>query len=521
MLGQHTPLSAMDYLKRILTAPVYDVAKRSPLQNAPHLSQRLGQHIQLKREDLQPIFSFKIRGAYNHLIQLSPEQRNSGVVAASAGNHAQGVALAAHILGVKARIVMPLTTPEIKINAVKRHGATVTLHGDDYDTACQYAHEIAEQQQIHFIHPFDDPDVIAGQGTIGMEILQQCEKSPDAIFIPVGGGGLIAGISAYVKALSPETRIIGVEPEDAASLDAALRAGQRVDIGQPGLFADGVAVKQVGIHTFEQAQRYVDEVVLVSVDQICAAMRDIFEETRALVEPAGALAVAGMNQYAPKARPNQHWVGINSGANVNFSRLSHVVERSEIGSGNEVLLAVSIPEQPGSFLKFCQLIGRQNISEFNYRYSGPDEARVFVGLQVGLNKASIINTLRKNTYSVEDLSDNELAKLHIRHLVGGRLPSMEREVLYRFEFPERPGALLNFLEVLAGRWNISLFHYRNLGSAVGRVLVGLSVPIQEQIALNRLIKATGYRAFDETNNNAYLQFLATPQSYNLLHTATQ
>lgn len=509
-----SPSLEHEYLQQIQDAPVYQVAQCTPLAPAPSISARLDQQVYLKREDLQPIFSFKLRGAYNCMRLLDAAQGTAGVIAASAGNHAQGVALAAQKLGLAARIVMPVTTPSIKVDAVRRLGAKIVLHGDQYDLADAHARELAVNDGASFIHPFDDPAVIAGQGTIGMEILQQAEQLPDAIFAPVGGGGLIGGIAAYVKAVAPQVRVVGVECEDSACLAASMAAGKRVVLDEVGLFADGVAVKQVGKLNFDIAKVLVDEVITVSVDQICAAVKDVFEDTRTLAEPAGALALAGLKKYAEDAPNGQRLVAIHSGANVNFDRLGHVVERAELGEGREALLAVTIPEQAGSFLQFCHLLGHHGVREFNYRYCREDQAEIFVGLMASdaADKQSVIDRLAGGGYEVLDLSDNELAKLHIRHMVGGVSQGLENELIYRFEFPERPGALLEFLTKLAGRWNISLFHYRNHGAAIGRVLAGFTVPRAERDAFQQFLATLGYRWTDATSDPAYQRFLTTAQA---------
>ncbi len=498
------------YIRKILQARVYDIAVETPLQAAKGLSHRLENKILLKREDLQPVFSFKLRGAYNKISSLSTEERESGVICASAGNHAQGVALSAQKLGIKAVIVMPKTTPEIKVNAVRSFGASVVLHGNTYDDACTHAYQLAEEQGLSFIHPFDDPEVIAGQGTIAMEILRQCNTPIDAIFIPIGGGGLIAGVGAYIKYLYPETKVIGVEPEDAPSMYQSLAANKRIKLDQVGIFADGVAVKQVGKETFRLARAVIDEVILVSTDEICAAIKDIFDDTRAITEPAGALAVAGIKKYVERERcQGLQLVAINSGANLNFDRLRHVSERAELGEKRETLLTVTIPERPGSFKQFCETIGPRGITEFNYRYADDANAHIFVGirLQDGVEeKESLLNDLETQGYPVVDMSDNEVAKLHIRHMVGGRAEACD-EVLYRFEFPEHPGALLRFLTTMGANWNISMFHYRNHGAAYGRVLVGIQVAEDEQKPFLRFLEELGYRHWDETNNPAYRMFL--------------
>lgn len=500
-----------DYLERILTAQVYDVAVETPLERLPLLSQRLGHNVFLKREDMQPVFSFKLRGAYNKMVRLDPQARQRGVVAASAGNHAQGVALAAQALGCQAVIVMPVTTPQIKVNAVRKLGAHVILHGDSYDAAYAHAMQLTTEQGRTFVHPYDDPDVIAGQGTVAMEILRQHSKPLHAIFVPVGGGGLIAGIAVYVKRLRPEIKIIGVEPLDADAMYQSLRQKQRVRLPHVGLFADGVAVKSVGQETFRLCQRFVDEIVLVDTDAICAAIKDVFEDTRSILEPSGALSVAGVKAYA--ARQNlqgEAVVAIASGANMNFDRLRHVSERAELGEEREAILAVTIPERPGSFKAFCSLLGPRNVTEFNYRYADPVRAHVFVGLEIQRREEvhTIISMLRTHGLEALDFTNNELAKLHIRHLVGGHAPQVENEVLYRFEFPERPGALMNFLNSMTHNWNISLFHYRNHGADYGRVLVGMQVPPQEQAAFQQFLDTLGYAYCEETHNPAYRLFLA-------------
>ena len=507
---------AQDCLRRALTAPVYDLVRRTPLEKATSLSARVGRNLWLKREDMQSTYSFKLRGAYNCIRQLSKEDRDRGVVAASAGNHAQGVALSARKLGVNATIFMPQTTPEIKVRAVEALGANIAVGGDDYDEACERAIAFSEKSGGFFIHPFDNIDVIAGQGTMGVEITQQLAAPPGIIFLPVGGGGLAAGVAATVKAVYPDVRVVGVEPEDAASMHAALQAGKPVDIGTTGIFADGVAVRKVGQTTFEMCRELVDEVITVSVDQVCAAVKSIFEEVRAVAEPAGALAVAGAIRYAARhegdSLPDGDWVAVLSGANVNFDRLGHVVERCALGEGKEALLAVTIPERPGSFLEFCQILGESPVTEFNYRFAGKRNAHVFVGVRLEESSRHLQKRLAESGYGVKDLSTNEVAKLHLRHLVGGRLPSSERERIYRFEFPERPGALLEFLNVLAGRWSISLFHYRNHAAANARILAGFLVPPEDEDAFHQFLEETGYRFTDETDNAACKEFLAAPPS---------
>ncbi len=500
------------YIEKILSARVYDVAIETPLDTAKRLSQRLGHKVLLKREDLQSVFSFKLRGAYNKLFQLSRSGDLKGVIAASAGNHAQGLALSAQRLGQKAVIVMPKTTPRIKVEAVRSFGAKAVLFGDTYDEASEHAYELAEKEGLSFIHPYDDPDVIAGQGTIGMEILRQYPEDINAIFVPVGGGGLIAGVAAFVKYLRPEIRIIGVEPEDAASMTTALEKKRRVVLSQVGIFADGVAVKQVGRETFRVARQCVDEMITVSTDEICAAIKDIFDDTRSITEPAGALAVAGIKKYAEQHSTDegQTYVAINSGANMNFDRLRHVSERAELGEQREGLIAVTIPEKPGSFRKFCKTIGKRGITEFNYRYADDNDAHVFAGIQLAEGLAEmdqLVKKLRGEGYPVLCLTDNEMAKMHVRYMVGGHVKDLQNEVIFRFEFPERPGALLNFLTQIGNRWNISLFHYRNHGAAYGRVLVGLQVPKADRGALKEFLEGLGYRWWEETDNPAYKMFL--------------
>jgi len=499
------------YVERILKARVYDVAIESPLDPLPRLSARLANGVLLKREDLQPVFSFKLRGAYNKIANLSETVARRGVICASAGNHAQGVALAAQRRGIKSLIVMPVNTPAIKVNAVVALGGEAVLHGDTYDAACDHAMKLAAERQLAFVHPFDDPDVIAGQGTIGMEIMQQAKGDIDAIFVPVGGGGLIGGIAAYVKSLYPRTRIIGVEPEDAAAMHDSLRDGRRVMLDHVGIFADGVAVRRVGEETFALARKYVDEIVLVGTDEICAAIQDSFEDLRTVPEPSGALALAGLKKYVART----HWQGkrlvaINSGANLNFDRLRHIAERAEIGAGREMLLAVEIPEAPGSFLAFCRALGARMITEFNYREQGHERARIFVGVNLtrgATERGEIVQLLTQAGYRVEDLTDSEMAKLHIRHMVGGRAGELADEHLFRFEFPERPGALLRFLEAVGVRWNISLFHYRNHGSDYGRVLAGIQVPSAEREQLRLHLDDLHYPYVEETAHPAYRVFL--------------
>lgn len=495
----------------IMNSRVYDVAQKTPLEEAGRLSVRLQNRVWMKREDLQSVYSFKLRGAYNRMSSLSAEQRTQGVVAASAGNHAQGVALAAQKLGVKALIVMPRTTPSIKVAAVRDYGVRIKLSGDAYDEAYTWAAKYAEEKAMTFIHPYDDPLVIAGQGTVGLEILQQHEDDIEAIFVPVGGGGLIAGIAAAVKSLRPEIKVIGVEPDEASCMYEALKRGRRVTLKQVGIFADGVAVRQAGKEPYRIARQHVDDMVLVSTDEICAAMKDIFDECRAVVEPAGALAIAGIKKYVEQTGiKGKSLVAINSGANINFDRLRHVSERAEIGERREALLAVTIPEKPGSFKKFCRAIGKRGITEFNYRFSDASNAHVFAGVQLqggDQERLELLETLQGQGYPVEDLTDSELAKLHIRHMVGGRVPGLKDELLFRFQFPERPGALLNFLLSMGNRWNISLFHYRNHGADYGRVLVGIQVPSGSRGDFRKSLDKLGYAYWEETDCTAYNLFL--------------
>ena len=505
-------MSETDYLQRIQNASVYDVAVESPLDFARNLSARLNNRIWLKREDLQPVFSFKLRGAYNKLASLSDNELANGVICSSAGNHAQGVALAAQQRGIRAVIVMPVTTPSIKVDAVRSLGGEVILFGDTYDDAHTHAREHERQHGYVFIHPFDDPDVIAGQGTIGVEILQQANDKIDAIFVPIGGGGLIAGIAAYVKAVQPDIRIIGVEPQDSSAMRDSIEAGAPVVLDHVGIFADGVAVRRVGDETFRLCQQYVDEFITVDTDQICAAIRDIFEDTRSIVEPAGGLSVAAAKKYIADNRlENRNFVTINCGANVNFDRLRHIAERAAVGEQTEMLLAAEIPEAPGSFRHFCEFIGRRGITEFNYRYSDTRKAHIFVGVQLkggADERQELLADLRSAEYPVEDLSDNEMAKLHVRHMVGGPSTGVANERLYRFEFPERPGALFDFLNAIGTDWNISLFHYRNHGSDYGRILAGIDVPENEAEILEAHLTDLGYAHWEESDNPAYAMFLS-------------
>jgi threonine dehydratase len=503
-------LIMQSYLKRILTARVYDVAIESPLEVAPNLSARIGNQVLLKREDMQPVFSFKLRGAYNKMAQLTPAQLKRGVIAASAGNHAQGVALSAQKLGCKAIIVMPATTPQIKLQAVASRGAKVVLHGDSYSDAYTHALALEKKLKLTFVHPYDDPDVIAGQGTIGMEILRQHNQPIHAIFCCVGGGGLISGVAAFVKQVRPDIKIIGVQPVDSDAMSQSLKLKRRVTLEHVGLFADGVAVKQVGQETYRLCRELVDEIILVDTDAICAAIKDVFEDTRSILEPAGALAIAGAKLYAAREKlKDKTLVAVASGANMNFDRLRFVAESAEVGEKREAILAVTIPETPGSFREFCTLLGNRNITEFNYRYADSHEAHVFVGVQVRdqSETTQLVSRLKRHKLRTLNFSDNEMAKLHVRHLVGGHAPGIKDEIMFRFEFPERPGALMNFLNSMNHTWNISLFHYRNHGADYGRVLVGMQVPPQDKKALKTFLDTLGYRYWDESDNAAYRLFL--------------
>ena len=511
-------MKTTDYLERVLKARVYDVALQTPLELAPGLSRRLGNRLLLKREDLQPVFSFKLRGAYNKMANLPPAKLAKGVIAASAGNHAQGVALAAQKLGCRAVIVMPVTTPKIKVDAVAARGAEVVLRGDSYSDAYKHAMRLKRSRGLTFVHPYDDPDVIAGQGTIGMEILRQADRPIHAVFVAVGGGGLISGIAAYVKRLRPSVRIVGVQPVDSDAMARSLKAGRRVVLDHVGLFADGVAVKQVGEETFRLARRLVDEMVLVDTDAMCAAIKDVFEDTRVVLEPAGALAIAGAKAWVArhgaggKKIRGKTLVAVACGANTNFDRLRFVAERAEVGERREAVLAVTIPEARGSFRRFCRALGGRNVTEFNYRMSDPREAHIFVGVTVKDREetARIVRQLRRGGFRTLDLSEDEVAKGHMRHMVGGHLPRAKgsaRELLYRFEFPERRGALMKFLTALNPGWNISLFNYRNLGADYGSILVGLQVPAKDQREFRRFLDRLGYPYADETRNPAYRLFL--------------
>ena len=503
------PVSNHDYLRRILTARVYDVARESELDFASNLSARLNNRLYLKREDNQPVFSFKLRGAYNKMVQLSKEQLARGVFAASAGNHAQGVALAARRLGTRAVIVMPVTTPEVKIDAVRAHGGAaveVVLAGESYSDAYRAALELGAERGLTLVHLFDDADVIAGQGTVAMEILRQHQGAIHAIFVPVGGGGLIAGIAAYVKAVRPEIRIIGVQTEDSDAMARSLEAGKRVELNEVGLFSDGTAVKLVGEETFRLCREHVDEILCVDTDALCAAIKDVFADMRSMLEPAGALAIAGAKQYAVRENlRDQTLVAIASGANLNFDRLRFVAERAEVGEARETLFAVTMPEERGSFRRFCGLLGTHSITEFNYRIGDPTHARLFVGIQTR-NKdetAAIVSAISAGGFEVLDLTHDELAKLHLRHMVGGRADLAHDELLYQFDFPERPGALARFLNALDPAWNISLFHYRNHGADYARILVGIQVPPQDRPAFTDFLARLGYTYRNESENPAY------------------
>jgi threonine dehydratase len=499
-----------DYLVQILTARVYDVAQETPLEYAPNLSARLNNQLMLKREDMQSVFSFKLRGAYNKMVNLPADILAQGVIAASAGNHAQGVALSASRLGTRAIIVMPVTTPQVKVDAVKARGGEVVLYGDTYDDAYAYARQLEAEKGLTFIHPFDDPYVIAGQGTIGMEILRQCQQPIHAIFVAIGGGGLISGIAAYVKRLRPEIKIIGVEPVDADAMYQSLKAGHRVRLPQVGLFADGVAVREVGEETFRLCQQYVDEIILVDTDDTCAAIKDVFEDTRSILEPAGALAIAAAKAYVEREQiQGQTLIAVACGANMNFDRLRFVAERAEFGERREAIFAVTIPEERGSIRQFCECIGKRNLTEFNYRIADKTEAHIFVGVQIQnrADAAKMVETFAGCGFKTIDLTDDELTKLHLRHMVGGHSPLAHNELLYRFEFPERPGALMKFVTSMSPNWNISMFHYRNNGADYGRIVVGIQVPPQEMEVWQAFLDTLGYRYWDENQNPAYKLFL--------------
>ncbi len=498
--------------KKILDADLYDIAIKSPLDYARNISKKLRNDIYLKREDLQPVFSFKLRGAYNKIRSLKSKKSIKKLIAASAGNHAQGVALSGKKLSIPVCIVMPKTTPQIKINAVSALNAEVILHGDTYDDAYTYAQKISKKKDYQFIHPYDDIDVIAGQGTIAKEIFEQINKKPDYIFVPVGGGGLLAGISVYTKKVSPKTKIVSVEPYDSDCFYKAYKAKKRVKLKTVGIFTDGVAVKQIGSQTFKLSRNLVDQCILVTTDEICAGIKDLYEETRTIAEPAGALSIAGIKKFIKTNKSKgKTFISIFCGANMNFDRLRHVSERAETGELNEMLVGVTIPETPGSFKKFCSLIGKRSITEFNYRYSHQKDAQVFAGIKLSKGKEekdSVLNILKKNKYKVIDFTDNEMAKLHIRYMVGGVCKSINNEKIFRFIFPEKPGELLSFLNALGSRWNISLFHYRNHGADFGRVLVGLQIDNKDKSFLLRHLNSLNYEFSEETMNNAYKLFLS-------------
>ena len=498
-------------LKLILTSRVYEAAVETPLEEVPGLSAALGNRILLKREDLQPIFSFKLRGAYNKIAHLSELEQAAGVIAASAGNHAQGVAFSARKLGLRAVIVMPVTTPEIKIKAVKNMGAEVVLHGDNYSEAAEHCQALVASTGMTFIHPFDDDLVIAGQGTVADEILRQSAGRLDAVFVPVGGGGLIAGVAAYLKALVPAVKVIGVEPCDSDAMHQSLDQGKRVVLDSVGIFADGVAVREVGKRTFEVCRQGVDEIVRVDTDEICGAIKSVYQATRSIVEPAGALALAGLKSYVrQRGVSGKTLVAINSGANMNFERLRYVAERTLLGEKQEALFAVTIPETPGALRRFCrEVVGERNITEFNYRLAGRSEAHIFVSIAIreAAERQLFGRQLLENGFANEDLTDNELAKTHVRYMVGGRSAEVGREVLYRFWFPERPGALARFLDAMGANWNISLFHYRNQGGDFGRVLIGLEIPPGDEAMFQEFLARVGYRFVEETDNPAYRLFL--------------
>ncbi len=498
-------------VRRILTARVYDVAEETPLDPMPRLSARVERPVLLKREDLQPVFSFKLRGAYNRIAQLTDDELEKGVICASAGNHAQGVALSAARRGIRSTIVMPTTTPGIKVSAVKALGGQVVLHGDSFDDAYAHARQLEAETGATFVHPFDDPHVIAGQGTIGLEILRQYSEPLDAVFIPIGGGGLAAGVAAIIRFLRPETKIIGVEPAEAPSMKAAIETGEVTTLDQVGLFADGVAVRRVGDETFRLCRDLLDEIVLVDTDAICAAVKDIFDDVRAIAEPSGAVALAGLKIWARRNPGTGALAAINSGANVNFDRLRHVAERAQIGLGTEALLAVSMPDERGAYHRFLNSLQGRSITEFNYRFSGDGTAQIFVGVALRegpSERYDLCASLRAAGYGVEDMSDNEIAKLHVRYMVGGRAPELTGERLFRFEFPERPGAFLKFMNSLQPAWNLTLFHYRNHGDDVGRVLAGIHAPEGEHDAVTAALDTLGYPYVEETMNPAARLFLA-------------
>ncbi|MAL02137.1 MAG: threonine ammonia-lyase, biosynthetic [Alcaligenaceae bacterium] len=499
-----------DYLKRILTSKVYDVAIESPLEYAPQISARTQNNFFLKREDAQEVFSFKLRGAYNKMAHLSKAELKRGVIAASAGNHAQGVALSARKLGCRAVIVMPTTTPQVKVRAVESFGGETVLVGNSYSDAFLHAKELEKKERLTFVHPFDDPDVIAGQGTVGMEILRQHPGRIDAIFCAIGGGGLVSGVAAYVKQLRPDIKVIGVQTEDSNAMIRSVKAGRRIELNDVGLFSDGTAVKKVGAETFRLTREWVDDFVTVDTDAICAAIKDVFQDTRSVLEPSGALAIAGAKRYASLNKwKNKTLVAVASGANMNFDRLRFVADRADVGEAREALLALTIPEQRGSFLKLCEAIGARSVTEFNYRISDAKNAHVFVGLQISSPSEGekLANMFSRKGFEALDLTHNEMAKTHLRFMVGGRSDLAEHELLYRFEFPERPGALMRFLSSMSPEWNISLFHYRNQGDDYGRILVGLQVPPADKKAFKAFLETLGYPYWNETDNPAYQLFL--------------
>ncbi len=499
-----------DYLKRILTSRVYDVAIETSLDTATLLSQRIQNTVLLKREDTQPVFSFKIRGAYNKMANLPPEALKRGVIAASAGNHAQGVAMSARRLGCRAVIVMPTSTPAVKVDAVRRLGGEAVLHGDSYSDAYEFAAALEKKEKLTFVHPFDDPDVIAGQGTVAMEILHQHPGKLDAVFVPIGGGGLLAGVAAYIKQLRPDVAVIGVQTEDSDAMARSFRAGRRVSLNDVGLFSDGTAVKQVGTETFRLIREYVDDIITVNTDEICAAIKDVFQDTRNVLEPAGALGLAGAKRYvADQGWKNKTVIAVASGANMNFDRLRFVAERADVGEAKEAIFAVTMPEERGSFRQLCTLLGNRSVTEFNYRISDSQKAHVFVGIQITSHAEAekIANTLRRKKFETLDLTQDDLAKSHLRYMVGGHSPLAQNEELYRFEFPERPGALMRFLDTMNPAWNISLFHYRNQGSDYGRVLIGIQVPPADKKAFREFLSQIGYPYENESKNPAYKLFL--------------
>ena len=501
-----------NYVKKVLNAKVYEAAIETPLDHAPSLSSRMNNTVLIKREDLQPVFSFKLRGAYNMMAHLSQAQKDAGVICASAGNHAQGVAEAARLMGIKSIIVMPVTTPDIKVSSVRSRGGKVVLHGDSFDEAYSHAMKLQQEKSLTFVHPYDDPLVIAGQGTVAREIIHQRGSGDiDAIFVPVGGGGLAAGIASYVKYLRPDIKVIAVEYEESACLASAMKAGKRTTLKEVGLFADGIAVAQIGKETFKVLKQHIDEVITVSADEICAAIKDVFDDTRSVAEPAGATSIAGMKKYIEANQSEgKTFISICSGANMNFDRLRYVAERADVGEHNEAIFSVTIPEKPGAFKRFISHIGKRSVTEFNYRYNDDNDAQIFVGIKVNSDaeRQELLEKLSNDVYSVLDLTHNEVAKGHVRHMVGGHAPHAANERLYRFEFPERPGALLKFLGALGGHWNISLFHYRNHGAAYGRVLCGIQVPKSDLKDFHTKLDELGYRYWDELNNPAYTAFLS-------------